>query len=351
MSKSPLLDVNGKYLITNRNFVFSNSPEIFLLLQTGDKIKGVCINKPILTSTDAGRVEPLTYGLLARANEDYQNGLFDGMQRFPVMNGGPDDEEFYLLHTNEGGKTKSEKFFRGLYCISGYLDYHSRQEMEDIPGYRALVRGYKNLTILDFFCNVATGDWEVRSGLHFMTYGVNLDAKIHHINLLHKPSRTSEKVEGLDVGAVVNQLMDLGQEVLPSITYASIYAYLKSTSDLTEEEITEAARAVLAVHDDEGGKIEGVLLKYTHEELLAKLNSFRSAGMKMELLANYNARCRALTDLGLNHVAYDAHVARWMLGPPRGSARSETGKLKGRHKMLAKMVGGIASIIAGRKNP
>ena len=338
----PKRDLSGNYLITHKNFVFSNSPEIFLLLQDGDEIIGICVNQPIRVSDAENNVTDLTYGKLASINSDFDHDMFRNYMDISVMNGGPDDRQFFVLHTHESGETKSHKYFRNFYCSAKFQDYRNDESVFSIPAYYSLHFGYKKFGPLELSKLFIKDGWEIRFGLHFMAYGFNLDRKYFHVDQLKKMTDTLTKTDGLDVGSLMNQLLDFSQEVIPSVMCAGMYNFLKRTSNLSDSDISDVSRAIIAVTEHEGGQIGEVMKKYTHKEFMEKFSSFRESGLDFLSLDRYDSRLEALKDLGLNHIYYDQHVARSLMKSKHGEA-NKTGTT-GRARMLEKTLGSLARI-------
>lgn len=338
---------NGSYLITHKNHVFNESPEIFLLLERDGPIKGVCVNQWASEETESSGDSNI------RMCTEFTDFFVKGGAEFylphlktPLLDGGPHNpEEYFVLHTGYKKTKNTKEYLKGMYYTTPLSEFASTIKEKNYPHYSCIVSGVFNIDMTTFSLALLSKSWATRSGLHAITYGGNLDRKINHIDLLKKAENTGWSEAGLDMGGLMTQLMDFVTEAGVSIIAVGAYGYLKTETDLNDDEIVEATRAMIVVKEAESSDLNDVMKKYTHSELIEKFEKVRENGLKIKLLEEYDARRAMLLDLGLGPFYYDHHVFE-VVGLQKQTMIDKL-PLTGKAKLLVKSLSLVARIVRG----
>ena len=317
----------GSYLITHEDFVFSDSPEIFLLLQDNELSQpfGVCLNKPILVSVSPDTVEPLTYGLLAEVNKDFDVPVFANRKQLSVLNGGPDSKDLFVLHTglNKVENLKCQKYVKDIYYLSEANDFIDLCEKNTLPDYLTLIRGRHNFDMPRLSENIASKKWELRSGMHAMAYGILLNEKLKNISILSQMQQTSSSSEIFPgAGGFFDRLKTTFDEASISLMFASVRAFYITETNLTDDQILEAARMSIAISEAEANNVIETMEHYTHEDILTIYEMLLKRRFEFKILDRFDRQNVALKEFGLTYISYHIHVAQSVYQLKKNSGRN-----------------------------
>lgn len=339
--------LNGSYLITHRKHVFSDDTEIFILLNINDRLCGICVNMHLkkdngqnLSLLDLKAVIEET-GLTIR-NQDFAANI-------PILNGGRNKERsMYALYTLPLQVRTNEKYFECMYQLLPHIDFYERLQRDPEIWFFQIVLGMENFKIQDIVRHLNDGDWEIRQGLHAMTYGKSLENKVKFIDDLSRKQSTNIVSGDLDIGSIALQAMDTIQEASSSIARAAVYSYLWVTQgDLDNEAIEKVARTTVAMEDARMSDIQDVMQQYTHNDWFEKYDELIQNKRILALFEKYDQRISMLDSIEIDSIRYDLYVSGMIQKYQFGKKADELEEIKSpedvRHKMNM-----IAEIVKGQ---
>ncbi|MGL1921236.1 MAG: hypothetical protein OCD03_09415 [Hyphomicrobiales bacterium] len=348
MGKSNL---SGKYLITRNKFAFKNEPEIFLLLEEEDnQITGVCVNEFVILNSEQNKTSEVALAsMFADHFEEAGSKFYIPLLHSPVLKGGSDEtSSFYFIHTGYDGATESQVYLENFYYKNNVKQFVESIVENSFPTFAQLVYGSQKFTREEININRTSGDWELRWGLDWMTYCPQLERKFKYVGMLHKEEATDHKIGKLDIGNLMQQIMGLFQEAGPSMMSTATFAYYRNETDLNDEEILEAVRMTIAISETEGNNVTEIMEKYTHTEIISQYNDMLNGKYEFKLLDQFDKRRAMIEDLGLNPIAYDAHVARSAFGLINKPEKKPQEEKNDSSSNLERTLAGLMNIVKGK---
>lgn len=345
--------LNGAYLLTENEHIFSSTPEIFVLLEEDGNIRAICLNQPFRVK-DALGAEITTPASSYLSEIFFRAGKSDCLDILasPVLHGGPNGvDQIEVLHTGYEGALGAKEYLKNRYYISNVPDFVSSIQPGKLPRFACIFIGSSDLNQMQVAIACSGGSWKVERGQDYMTYGGNPERKLTHWGTLRmsleKPP--SPKIEGEEasskfVGDLIEQLKRVGMDFMLPMMSSSIFLHLNHTTDLSYDKIIEITRALLAVSEREASDINQVMNKYTHTQLIMQARSIHNDGVKLRLLESYDLRRAMLIDLGLNHIAYDLYEAN-LAQASLTQAPSTATRKSNRATSLAKSIDSLAQLI------
>ena len=347
---STISKLHGHYLITNRNHVFSDDKEIFVLLYLNDVLYGICINKYCKDETGNN------LSLFDFRDVLKKSGIIIGdteiLKNTPVLKGGIKiRSSLFSLYALPFDERVTETPYECMYQILPISDFI--KYILSVPNlwFFQIVSGMEIFTVEEIASRVFMNDWELRQGLHALTYGRSLDEKINWIDALSTKKHTNYLSGDLDIGSLLHSFIDLSHEAAPSIARTAVIGYLKATHpELDKSTVDKIVRMMLAVEDAKLGDIQDIMKKYTHEELFKLYEELEINGQVLEFLDKYDQRIAMHNDIGLESHPYDIYVALMITETrltDRAAKPEKTGKpgsVEGRIDMMAKIVTGQSAV-------
>ena len=338
--------LNGYYLIAEKNPIFTGTPEIYLMLNKGERVQILCVNQFLIN--DLGQVRTGAE-FLPIFEESGTANCMQYLRDLPLLRGGPNNlDQIQVLHTGYENAAGATEFIKNIYYLSSLEDFASSISENSNPAFSIIIVGNYDPDPMTLTLATVAGSWDFRYGLHWMAYGHNLDRKIGYADRLIIPQEKKTKDGKFNIGGLLGQIKLMVDEAAPSLMAMSIYAHLKSTTEMSLEEIKQATRTMIAVSDKEACSVTDIMKKYTHQEWTQEYENLTGTGFEFKLLNEYDRRQEMLLDLGLTPIFYDSHVAQ-KISHSRTQQEGPQKPLSGRSRLLVKTLSGLAKLIMARR--
>lgn len=334
--------MKDRYLV--RKDPTSGKVEILLILDAGPPIKAICVNKSVQSDTgfDNKFINTISKFNEFRSKSAYY--LDAASNQFPILFGGQSTEDEFVLHTPF--KNQDIKSGSPFYRMSSLEDFFKNQIDFNSPALCHFVKGmeiipYEQLPFMfkGYECYFATG-------LHAMTYGINLEAKAANLPMLNRQNDSKPQDAAM---SILGDIMGMFQEAAPSLMHASVFLHLRDTRpEISNAEILEITRMSIAVSETEGSQVMDVFKKFSLQEIEEKYRSLFDDPPIFKLLENFDLRFDAMRKIGLNPVAYDLSVVDTMskLGP-KPKPKNDSQNSGSRKPNLVQKINKFSDIVKG----
>ncbi|MFN3171243.1 MAG: hypothetical protein ACE37E_11180 [Hyphomicrobiales bacterium] len=293
---------SGSYLKTSKLQRFSDTPEIFLLHEEGDVVRGYCVNK-LAGDADGNLIQPRQIqGELERRIVTF---LSEGeTQKLPLYySGSHRNLDLNVIHMDPGGSNKTRAILKHYYYVSPtdvFIDEVKSKRL-NAGLYIAGCYGHELFERQEIETNVRLGSWEVKlSDLH-LTYGPIVTNKAAVFDAARNEKPSNQRVGDTDIGSIAGFLFDTAVDKMVPMMAAVACFHFKENTDLTDQQIIRATELMLTVADAEGTDLMRVMRKYTHQEIAVKFETLIQDGFKSRLVATYHKWLKEFEAVGLNH--------------------------------------------------
>lgn len=307
---------SGSYLVTFRNHIFLDRPEIFLLFEMSGDLWGICINKHLVENGDekllSVYVDEFKNHGLEIAPETLQAILFDG--------GRKNSAELGAINTGTVEDFSKKQPVEYMYNIVPFDKFSSNLKRNQIPIRFVFFTGMEKLDRNIVKENISAGNWEQRFGFHAITYSKHADVKINSIDLLTRQYFKISK----DMSDIISLMREIMHMASPYIMRAGVASYCKARHpEFSDSEILDTTRMMVAVSNAEGNDITDVMEKYTHQEVIALYRKLTEKGKIFDLLNALDEQIKLLRSLRINHMIYDDEIARIILKDSSDVSRTD----------------------------
>lgn len=309
--------MNGHYLICPEEG--SIEPAIYILLEQDERIIGICVNKAQAQDDEFTKNYPVDSVRNFLELNKGQNWYSDANDfPFHVLSGGHSSNELFVMYNSNIDESGKDHFSK-MYRISKFSEIGELIEQGKITGPANVVRGYREFSRREIERKIQDSEWNLRFGLHAITYGPVLPIKAHYISSLREPRKTGEEIAGLDIGNFLGGLMHLMKDFQPSLMHVGVIGYLNQANpNASYSDNLKIVRMMVVIADSESNDIAKIMRTHTHAEIVEKYDRLIEGGFQFRLLEEFDQRYEMLSKLGFDPYWYDVITGQLFVSPNSG---------------------------------